>query len=204
VIPTIAPYLLPAVAPALRRRLPAPLLSWTEEKTPDLVEKLEAGELDGALLALEARLGDDLEHAVIAIDRFLLAMARRHPLARAKRPALIDDLAGAEVLLLDDGHCLRDQALAFCSRAGAREREFRATSLTTLVQMVAAGTAVTLLPSWPPRPRGAGARSRCGRSRARRRAGRSPLLAPVDAARACLQAVAEAVREAYPTARLRR
>ncbi len=120
-------------------------LLWTEEKTSVLVDQLESGTLDAMLLAKEAHLGDvDME--VIAHDRFLLAAARTHPLVRARRPVRVSELRGEDVLLLEDGHCFRDQALAICSRAKAHELEFRATSLTTLVQMVAAGGAVTLLP----------------------------------------------------------
>ena len=82
----------------------------------------------------------------LARDPFLLAVPTGHRLARARGPAKLDDLDGETVLLLDDGHCFRDQALAVCDRAGAEEAAVRATSLSTLAQMVAGGTGVTLLP----------------------------------------------------------
>jgi len=83
---------------------------------------------------------------VIARDPFVLAAPRGHALATAAEPARASALGGASVLVLEDGHCFRDQALAFCARARAREGEFRATSLPTLAQMVASGAGVTLLP----------------------------------------------------------
>src|SRR5262245_52512220 len=145
VIPTISPYLLPTAAPALRRAHPRLTVVWREEKTADLVRDLQAGALDAALLALEADIGD-VERAVIARDPFVLATPPRHPLAAKAAPMPIGALRDEPVLLLDDGHCFRDQALAACARTGARESEFRATSLSTLAQMVAGGSGVTLLP----------------------------------------------------------
>ncbi len=128
VIPTLSPYLLPAVAPALRKAFPRLRLAWREDKTALLVALLAAGELDAALVALEAEIGD-VEREVIARDLKL------------------SELRGEEVLLLDDGHCFREQALEVCTSARAREGEFRATSLPTLIQMVAAGVGITLLPA---------------------------------------------------------
>ena len=145
VIPTVSPYLLPSAAPALRAAYPRLTLVWTEEKTGVLVEQLERGQIDGAILALEAEIGD-VEAEVIARDPFVLATPPGHPLAKSEVPATQADLKRTDVLLLDEGHCLREQALAVCSRARASELEFRATSLPTLVQMVAAGAGVTLLP----------------------------------------------------------
>lgn len=147
VIPTISPYLLPLAAPALRAALPDLALRWDEARTPELVAKLEAAEIDAALLAREAELGQ-VEQAVVAEDRFLFATHRDDPLARGRGPLAPSALRGQPLLLLDDGHCLRDQALAFCSRTRANpaELDFRATSLPTLVQMVASGAGATLLP----------------------------------------------------------
>lgn len=145
VIPTIAPYLLPDVDPGLRRAFPGLTLAWREDKTETLVRLVNRGELDAALLALEADL-DDLEHEVVGDDPFVLATAPSHPLAKGKAPLRTTDLRGEDVLLLDEGHCFREQALDLCSRAGAHEMGFRATSLPTLSQMVAAGSGVTLLP----------------------------------------------------------
>jgi LysR family hydrogen peroxide-inducible transcriptional activator len=145
VIPTVAPYLLPEVAPALRKAFPRLQLVWTEDKTAALVARVAAGELDGALLAREADLGD-LEQEPLAKDPFVLAVPAGHPLARGDGPVAAEALRGERVLLLDDGHCLRDQALSFCTAAHAEELGYRATSLSTLVQMVAGGAGVTLLP----------------------------------------------------------
>ena len=84
---------------------------------------------------------------MVVWDPFVLAAAPAHPLMRQEGPAAPDILNDAQVLLLDDGHCLRDQALAMCQRSGAREESFRATSLATLVQVVSGSQSVTLLPS---------------------------------------------------------
>jgi len=145
VIPTISPYLLPAIVPKLRKRFPRLSLQWTEDKTEVLRDRLEAGRLDGALLALEANVGE-VESEIIARDPFVLAMPRGHPLGQSEAPVASKELREAQFLLLDDGHCFRDQALAYCSSTHANELDFRATSLPTLAQMVAAGAGVTLLP----------------------------------------------------------
>jgi LysR family hydrogen peroxide-inducible transcriptional activator len=144
VIPTIAPYFLPEVTQVLAKKYPSLRLVFREEKTEDTVRDLWAGTLDAGLVALEADLGD-LEHADVLRDPFVVALPKGHPLAKKKKIAQ-SDLDDQEVLLLEDGHCLRSQALALCSRAGAREMSVRATSLATLVQMVAGSNAVTLLP----------------------------------------------------------
>jgi LysR family hydrogen peroxide-inducible transcriptional activator len=145
VIPTLGPYLLPEVDPALRAAYPRLTLVWVEDKTEVLVRRVERGELDAALLALEADLGS-LEHEPIGRDRFVLATAPGHPFARARRALPVSELRGQRVLLLDEGHCLREQALELCQAAGADELGFRATSLSTLAQMAAAGEGITLLP----------------------------------------------------------
>ena len=145
VIPTIAPYALPSIAPRLRKRFPQLTVAWREDKTEVLAATLQAGELDAALLALEAEIGD-VDREIIADDPFVLAARHSDPLAKKATPVQTSELRGAEVLLLDDGHCFRDQALDVCTMGRAREGEFRATSLTTLVQMVAGGSGVTLLP----------------------------------------------------------
>jgi LysR family transcriptional regulator, hydrogen peroxide-inducible genes activator len=145
VLPTIGPYLLPRIVPALRAALPKLLVLWEEDKTAALVRRVDAGELDAALVAREADLGE-LVQAPLANDPFLLVAPPGHPLARATRPISLRDLRGERVLLLDDGHCLRDQTLEVCSAGRAEELGFRATSLSTLVQMVASGAGVTLLP----------------------------------------------------------
>jgi LysR family hydrogen peroxide-inducible transcriptional activator len=146
VIPTISPYLLPRLAPALRADFPRLVALWVEDKTEVLIAKLGEGALDAAILALEAPIGD-VERVVIGADPFVLAAAPGHALVQGKRPLRAADLRGAPVLLLDDGHCFRDQALSVCAGAGADELGFRATSMSTLAQMVAGGGGVTLLPA---------------------------------------------------------
>jgi LysR family hydrogen peroxide-inducible transcriptional activator len=135
VIPTVCPYLLPEIAPALRGKFPRLTILWTEEKTGTLVDRIMAGDLDGAILARETKAAG-LQFVEIGRDAFVVASAPDHPLMRSARPLTPAALEGAEVLLLEDGHCLRDQALALCARARATEAGYRATSLATLVQMV--------------------------------------------------------------------
>jgi LysR family hydrogen peroxide-inducible transcriptional activator len=144
VIPTIAPYLLPDVAAAIRREFPKLQLVFREEKTDAVVTDLREGRLDAGLVALEADIGH-WATGVIAKDPFVVALPKGHPLARKKKLAPAD-LDAENVLLLEEGHCFRAQALAVCDRAGAKETEFRATSLSTLTQMVSAGSCITLLP----------------------------------------------------------
>lgn len=146
IIPTISPYLLPRVTPRLRRAFRNLSVVWIEDRTRALLRALSAGDLEAAVLALEADLGE-VEREVLGRDAFVLAAPPRHPLARKASAVTITELRGAEILLLDEGHCLREQALEFCTATQARELEFRATSLPTLVQMVAAGAGVTLLPA---------------------------------------------------------
>jgi len=145
VIPTVAPYLLPEIGPALRAKFPRLQLLWVEEKTRTLVEGIAAGNLAAAIVALESELGD-LESEPLGRDAFVLAFPPEHRLARASAPARIDQLEDETVLLLEDGHCFRDQALSVCRRVRAEEASVRATSLSTLAQMVAGGTGITFLP----------------------------------------------------------
>jgi len=145
VIPTVAPYLLPRALSRVRSRHPELRLRLREAQTADLVAALERGELDVLLLALEAALGG-LETLELFRDPFHVALPAGHRLARRRR-LREQDLADQPVLLLDDGHCLRAQALAVCREAGAEEQsDFRATSLGTLIEMVCGGAGVTLLP----------------------------------------------------------
>jgi LysR family transcriptional regulator, hydrogen peroxide-inducible genes activator len=146
VIPTISPYLLPSLTTRVRSTFPHLNLLWLEDKTEVLVRRLDSGELDAALLALEADIGD-VEREIIGRDPFVLAASPSHPLGAKTSSAKASELHDERVLLLDDGHCFRAQAFAFCSAAKAHELEFRATSLSTLVQMVAGGAGVTLLPA---------------------------------------------------------
>lgn len=146
VIPTICPYLLPDIAPALKAAFPRLTVLWTEDKTQAILAQLEQGTLDAVIVAD----GVDVAHLArmaLAVDPFVLAGAPDQPLVRRQAPARPDELQGARMLLLEDGHCFRDQALAACEASGASEAGFRATSLATLVQMVSAHAGVTLLPA---------------------------------------------------------
>jgi LysR family hydrogen peroxide-inducible transcriptional activator len=111
-----------------------------------LARELARGVLDAALVALEADLGD-VESVVLADDPFFLVTPKDHPLGLKKGDATPSELRGQDVLLLDEGHCFREQALSLCAKARAHELEFRATSLPTLTQMIASGAGVTLLPA---------------------------------------------------------
>ena len=145
VIPTVAPYLLPKTLPALRQRYPQLQVRLHEDLTHRLLEMLSHGKLDLLLVALEADLGN-VSTLALTTDPFVVAVPARHRLAKRKR-VTESDIAGEQVLLLDDGHCLRDQALAVCHTSGASEiGDFRASSLNTLIQMVAGGIGITLLP----------------------------------------------------------
>lgn len=143
--PTLGPYLLPHVVPNIKVRFPRLELLLIEEKTAVLLSMLRAGQLDAAVLALPLH-EDWLETEFLFEEPFMLAVPDGHPLA-SHRDLRLSELADQNLLLLEDGHCLRDQALEVCSLAGAGEKEgFRATSLETLRQMVAAGVGITLLP----------------------------------------------------------
>lgn len=144
-IPTVAPYVLPEVIPALVKHYPKLQLRLYEEKTALLLRDMAEGRLDAALLALDAEMEKAVEHEVLSEDPFVVAAPPGHRLERKKQVQL-RDLDGEDVLLLEDGHCFRSQALALCTRVGAHEVDFRATSLTTLAQMVMAAGSVTLLP----------------------------------------------------------
>jgi LysR family transcriptional regulator, hydrogen peroxide-inducible genes activator len=153
--PTLGPYLLPHVVPLLRKRFPRLELLLTEEKTELLLHQLHEGRIDAALLALP--LHEEQLHAEPLFEEpFVLAVPAGHALA-SRSVLRMRDLREQRLLLLDDGHCLREQALDVCQRAGAGEKDgFRATSLETLRQMVAAGVGITLLPLLavqPPVPR---------------------------------------------------
>lgn len=144
-IPTIGPYLLPKVVQKLRKALPHLGLLLYEHQTEALLKRLRDGEIDVGIMALPI-VQDSLATREIYHEAFTLALPAHHPLA-AKPTVKVQDLKGHTLLLLEDGHCLRDQALEVCSRIDVREAEdFRATSLETLRQMVVAGLGITLLP----------------------------------------------------------
>jgi LysR family hydrogen peroxide-inducible transcriptional activator len=144
-IPTIGPYLLPRVMLKLRKALPKLGLMLYEYQTEPLLKLLREGEIDLGILALPVA-QEGLETRPLYNEPFTVALPNGHPLA-AKSAIKVADLKGQTLLLLEDGHCLRDQALEVCSRVDVREAEdFRATSLETLRQMVVAGLGITLLP----------------------------------------------------------
>jgi LysR family hydrogen peroxide-inducible transcriptional activator len=143
--PTLAPYFLPMAVPTIHKALPKLKLLLVEEKTPLLLERLKAGILDAAFLALPLK-EDWLEVIPLFDDPFLLAVSSEHALAKRKYVSQ-QDIKGEQLLLLEDGHCMRNQALEVCSLIGSsQQQEFQATSLETLRQMVAAGVGITLIP----------------------------------------------------------
>ena len=145
IFPTLGPYLLPHMVPALHKEFER--IEWflIEEKTDNLTEQLKQGKLDAALLAMPIN-DEQLTVAPLFKEEFLLATPKQHALSRDKHLEM-NDLKGETLFLLDEGHCLRDQALEVCKLSGAREQQdFRATSLETLRQMVGTGLGITLLP----------------------------------------------------------
>lgn len=144
IIPTVGPFLLPRLMPALRDGFPALKLFLREDQTDRLLEQLADGHLDVLLLAEPCACGGT-ESIPLARDEFLAALPPGHVLTARNRVA-VADLAAEQFLLLEDGHCLRDQVLSVCNAVAGREQRFAATSLHTLIQMVAGGLGVTLLP----------------------------------------------------------
>ena len=145
-IPTVAPYVLPTMLAGLARRLPALTLQVIEDQTERLLTALRDGGLDAALIALPTD-ANGVTQVPIYDEDFLLAVPPGHPLSGKQRvPA--SALAELPLLLLDEGHCLRDQALDVCQKAGVRAdlADTRATSLATAVQCVTGGLGATLIP----------------------------------------------------------
>jgi LysR family hydrogen peroxide-inducible transcriptional activator len=145
IIPTVAPYVLPRVLPLLQTRYPQLRIEVRETRTKTLLEELAGGDLDTVMLALPAE-GADVEALPLFDDRFLLAAPAADP-RPAHRRVTAAELEQQRLILLEEGHCLRDQALAFCPppRSDA-PASLGATSLATVMQMVANGYGVTLLP----------------------------------------------------------
>ena len=144
-IPTIAPFLLPRVLPLLKRRFPKLRLQMREDLTARLVEALRLRALDAALIALPYEAAG-IATAPVAEDEFLFLCPEDHPLAK-RNDLAPEHLKSEDVLLLEDGHCLREHALSACNLTpGRKSADVGATSLHTLVQMVAGGMGVTLLP----------------------------------------------------------
>lgn len=151
IFPTLAPYYLPHVVPKIRRRFPRLSLRLFEEKTEDVIGMLLNGRLDAGLLALPVDV-DQLLTRVLFKEPFVLAVNDQHPLAKHE-VVTMGQLEDQELLLLEDGHCLRDHALEVCQLVGAHEKlDFHATSMETLRQMVAAGTGITLMPVLATKP----------------------------------------------------
>lgn len=145
VIPTLGPYLIPHVLPEIRIRFPRLKLFLREDLTDHLVERLRQGRLDALLLALPVP-GDDVKAMALFREPFVVALPAGHRLA-GKSQITERKLVNENVLLLEEGHCMRDQALAICGAHSSDEREeLKATSIETLRQMVAAGVGCTLLP----------------------------------------------------------
>jgi len=144
IIPTLAPYLLPLVFAPLRQALPSLEVEPWEDQTAALTERLRAHELDAALLATEVD-HQDLASRALFDEPFLAALPPDHPLAGRDRVAEAE--LAPDILVLADGHCLRDQALAACGRGGGLGGTLRAASLPTLLNMVAAGYGTTLIPA---------------------------------------------------------
>jgi LysR family hydrogen peroxide-inducible transcriptional activator len=144
VIPTIGPFLLPTLMPALRQAFPRLRLYIREDTTANLVDRLTGNRLDLLLLATPCDCGG-ADTVPVARDTFMIALPPNHRLA-GEDQIPVSALATERLLLLEDGHCLRDQALAVCGLLAGEQDEFAATSLHTLVQMVASGLGVTLLP----------------------------------------------------------
>ena len=152
VFPTLGPYLLPHLVPLVRSRFPRLELLLVEEKTEHVIRMLREGSLDAAVLALPLH-EESLHTEFLFEEPFVLAVPDAHPLAQKKNRLKLSDLEDENLLLLEDGHCLRDQALEVCQLAGAGEKTgFRATSLETLRQMVAANVGITLLPTLAIKP----------------------------------------------------
>jgi LysR family hydrogen peroxide-inducible transcriptional activator len=151
IFPTLGPYLLPHIVPRVRERYPRLELLLREEKSDQILHMLREGSLDAGILAMP--LHDDSLHTEFLFEEsFVLAVPEKHALTQSRKLTM-DDLADQSLLLLEDGHCMRDQALEVCHMAGATEKTgFRATSLETLRQMVAANVGITLLPALSVKP----------------------------------------------------
>lgn len=145
VIPTLGAYYLPHAITLMHNVFPNLRLLLREEMTPRIRARLAEGSMDAGLLALPVK-DPNLDVAPLFVEPFWAAVPPDHPLAKAKEIS-VDDLARAGLLLLEEGHCLRDQALEACHLEGLENEEIRATSLETLRQLVALGLGVTLLPA---------------------------------------------------------
>jgi LysR family hydrogen peroxide-inducible transcriptional activator len=145
IFPTLAPYLLPSLMPKLKKQFPLLNLLLVEEKTASLITQLEEGKIDCAMLAMPVD-NPALDSKKLFDEPFVLAVPKTHALAK-RTSVSQSEIQNETLLLLEEGHCLREQALEVCSAIGMGEsNSFRATSLETLRHMVAAGNALTLMP----------------------------------------------------------
>ncbi|ATN74863.1 LysR substrate-binding domain-containing protein [Coxiella burnetii] len=146
IIPTLGPYLLPIIFEIFKKRLPKLNLVVYENKTENILHELQQGRLDAVILALPVS-APNLVVQELFCEPFYVALPKHHPLAK-KKSVTLADLEKETLLLLEEGHCLREQALEACSMTAAKtEMGFKATSLETLRHLVAAGAGITLLPA---------------------------------------------------------
>ena len=145
-IPTVGPYLLPLIMPNLSADYPDAKLFVYEQKVDSLLTKLSRGELD-AVIASRANWSAPVSERPLYKEGMRLAVSNTDPLAGSDRPVSLDELAGRSVIMLEDGHCLRTQVMNSCSAVGAHEnKRFQATTMDTLLHMVAIGAGPTLIP----------------------------------------------------------
>lgn len=145
VFPTLGPYLLPHIIPTLQRQKANLTVRFVEERSAQLVKKLDTGQLDAVLLS-EPIASSAIKSCHVFDEDFLLAAPAGSQLGHTTTPIDVSELCGQKVMLLEDGHCMRRNALDVCQKVGAKQSDFRATSLETLRYMVASGHEVTLLP----------------------------------------------------------
>ncbi len=145
VFPTLCPYLLPRIMPVLRRLKPNLAIRFVEEKSAKLIDLLNSGQIDAVILS--ERLNESsIKTCHIFDEDFLLAASTNSAFGHESKPVELSDLSTQRVLLLEDGHCMRRSMLDVCQKVGAKQSEFRATSLETLRYMVVGSRDVTLLP----------------------------------------------------------
>lgn len=145
--PTLASYYFPKITNKFLKKFPDLKLLLVEEKTDEIIANLKSGEIDCAFLAMPIN-DDEFDCVELFEEEFLLAVNKDHDLAKLKRAVTNKDLANEQLMLLEDGHCLRDQALEACSLLGSLKTrsDFAASSLETLIQMVEIGAGITMIP----------------------------------------------------------
>ena len=147
VIPTIGPFLLPKLLPGVRKLFPDLKLMLVEDQSANLLDRLNNGQIDCAILALPYELGP-LQYEVISEENFCIALPPNHRLAGGMEALSSTQLPADEIMLLEDGHCLRDNAMAACHWRSSRQRAtVQGTSLYTMIEMVAGGQGITFIPA---------------------------------------------------------